>query len=259
MNQPDNTVPTVLLIDIGNTNLKWSWLDNRKLSSADSAPHESDAFAKIAANCWGDADTPDRVVVANVAGREIEQHLSDWSQNVWGVTPEIVTTSAQALGVVNAYENPAQLGVDRWLTLVAVHGRYPGAACIVDCGTAITIDVIDAHGVHKGGLILPGFELMRRSLLERTNIPRVDVACGKQLLAKDTATAVAAAGIHAAAALIERVIAKTAQELGARLTLILTGSGSRKLLEVLESTGTVIPDLVMVGLAMIATDGEYPK
>ncbi|MET0013030.1 MAG: type III pantothenate kinase [Sedimenticola sp.] len=257
MSPLDNTSSTLLLIDIGNTNIKWAWLQGGELSRVQSAAHGEGPFARVAAMSWGNAEPPDRVVVANVAGAVIAQELSDWTEYVWELQPETVVATAQAQGVTNAYENPAQLGIDRWLTLVAARRLYSGAVCVVDCGTAITADVMDASGVHRGGVILPGFEMMRQALLEKTNIPRVGEADIDQLLARDTATAVASAALHSAAGLVERVIADSEQTLGDRPMLYLTGSGAVSLQKVLSVQAERVPDLVMSGLALLATDGAY--
>ncbi|MES9964528.1 MAG: type III pantothenate kinase [Candidatus Sedimenticola sp. 20ELBAFRAG] len=248
---------SLLLVDIGNTNMKWAWLVDGQISPVQSVPHSTGRFARIAASCWGSAEQPVRVVLANVAGDELERQLADWTQHVWGLSPEVIVSSRKTLGVTNAYTDPSQLGVDRWLTLIAVHGLHPGPACIVDCGTAITVDVMDDGGSHLGGVILPGLDLMRHALLDKTRIPRVEKVDVDNMLATDTASAVASASIHSAAALVERVVGKSSQTLGVSPSLVLTGSDANILLDALDISGMVIPELVMTGLALVATDGEY--
>jgi type III pantothenate kinase len=90
----------------------------------------------------------------------------------WRVTPEWLGASESACGVTNRYAQPAQLGADRWASLVAAWRRstatdlFPPACVVVNAGTAVTIDVLDGEGIFRGGLILPGLRPMPRSLAE---------------------------------------------------------------------------------------------
>lgn len=194
----------ILLIDIGNTNLKWSLLSEGKLSAVQAAPHRNASAEQLALQCWPEIDPPDRIYLASVANETLCPGLSEWMWQRWHRKPQIIQPQASALGVKNGYDDPAQLGVDRWLTLLAVHTEHSGSACIVDCGTALTVDLLAGNGVHHGGLILPGLGLMRESLLSHTHIPRVGPVPINSLFATNTASAVASAAIHSAACLIER-------------------------------------------------------
>lgn len=250
------TSKRILLIDIGNTNLKWAWLVNSQLSAISSARHVDQSFTELADTAWLAESVPEKVLVANVAGDDIKSALNEWVERQWGLSPQFLVSPAADLGVRNAYQNPEQLGIDRWLTLVAAHARWDEPVCIVDCGTAITVDVIDVGGEHKGGVILPGFNLMREALLARTRIPRVSAADVKTLLSTDTASAVASAALHSAAALVERVLHQGADEFGQTPRLVMTGSDARYLLSEIDKQGEIESDLVMTGLMLVAEAGE---
>ena len=90
------------------------------------------------------------------------------------MTVEWLTAGAAAGGVVNSYAVPAQLGADRWVSLIAARKRaieselFPSACIVVNAGTAVTIDALDAGGVFRGGIILPGIQLMLRALSDNT-------------------------------------------------------------------------------------------
>ena len=189
--KPDTT--RILLVDIGNTNLKWSWLEGGLLSEIRSQPHKGMEVSVSIASFWQNQQPPQRALVANVAGRMIEIQLKSWIAENWRVSAESVRSQASVLGVTNAYQVPEQLGVDRWLTLIAAHRLNTGACCIVDCGTAMTVDVIDASGHHLGGLILPGINMMWEALREKTGLPPVDRVEAETLLGQDTASAIASA------------------------------------------------------------------
>jgi len=248
-----------LLIDIGNSNLKWALYQGEELSATQSHPHRNISAQSLAQQCWGGIVPPVSVYIASVAEAELSRQLGEWIKARWGCAPERVQSQASALGVVNGYDDPAQLGVDRWLTLLAVRSISQQAACIVDCGTALTIDLLDETGQHHGGVILPGLHLMREALLARTHIPRVESVPATTLFARDTATAVASAAINAAAGLIERSLREAAGVCGEPPRLILTGSDAGVIAAALDRPCEIDEGLVMKGLAAIARSGACPR
>ena len=252
MSLDTNTDPNVLLVDIGNTNLKWAWLKAGRRSPVEAASYNQDGIVALASQCWGSAEWPERLLIASVAGQQIAQSLTQWSLDQWRLEPEFLVSQAAALGVQNGYREPERLGIDRWLTLVALRQQERGAVCVVDCGTAITIDVMDAQGCHLGGLILPGFVMMRESLLGCTQLPQLPDSNYGGLLALDTADAISAGSVQATAALIERVVTETGQKLGGLPRVVLTGSDAPRLMNALKLEFEIDRELVMRGLAVVA-------
>lgn len=244
----------LLLIDIGNTNLKWALLQGGRLAPARAEPHRAVAVGDLAARCWSRTPPPDAIYLANVAGVELESGLADWMQAQWDRSPRMVRSVARACGVINGYDDPAQLGVDRWLTLLAVRRQERGAVCVVDCGTAITVDLLDGGGQHHGGVILPGLDLMREALLQQTRIPRVDPVSIDTLFARDTASGVASAAVHAAAALIERAVRQAGADVNESPKLILTGSDAGRIAAQIDIPWQLDHELVMKGLVAIAQE-----
>ena len=244
----------MLLIDIGNTNLKWSWLEDGELSDICSLSHQEQEAIESIERYWRNDPPPYRVLIANVAGGMIDAQLLNWIAENWKVKAQLVRSEASALGVTNAYQIPQQLGVDRWLTLIAAHRLNSRACCIVDCGTAMTVDVLTESGQHLGGLILPGINMMREALREKTGIPPVDVVAAERLLGQDTASAIASAVVNSGAALIERVVTESTKLLGEKPLLLLTGSGAQQIMSVLYSNFEYEPNLVMLGLRTLALE-----
>lgn len=247
---------SILLIDIGNTNLKWSLFQAGRLSPVRAKSHRAVAGHLLAAQCWSDMLPPDAIYLANVAGAELELGLTDWMRQHWGKTPRVIKSVAHACGVTNGYADPAQLGVDRWLTLLAVRRQESGAVCIVDCGTAITVDLLDSAGLHHGGMILPGLDLMREALLQQTQIPRITQVSADTLFARDTASGVASAAVNSAAALIERAVQQAEAHGHVSPKLILTGSDAGQIAARLNVPCQLDHELVMKGLAAIAERSE---
>jgi type III pantothenate kinase len=198
------------------------------------------------------------VLVSNVSGPRLASLLTEVATQTWSLQPSFVQATAAAAGIRSAYAEPGKLGVDRWLAMIAAHDMVHGAVCVVSIGTAMTIDGLDAGGVHLGGLITPGPQLMVHSLLGGTS----DIAARAgavqptdALFATDTATAIHNGARHALAALIARASQRIAEQVNAQPILMLTG-GATPLIETLVPLGRrVVPDLVLRGLVVLAERG----
>lgn len=243
-----------LLLDIGNTNLKWAWLRTAEMGDVTTACHKESDIAALATEKWSNEDAPSQVYISCVAGQAIEDKLADWCKQYWDLEPLFVKSVTQACGVINSYSEPERLGVDRWLSMIALHVREPGPTCIVDCGTAVTIDAIGLEGKHLGGLILPGFSMMLQSLTENTSITFENAVKSDGLLATDTETAVAAGGVLAVAALVEQIQQEVAAEYGVTVDLVLTGGDAEILRQAIRVPSRIESDLVLHGLVAITNN-----
>ena len=206
-----------LLLDIGNTRIKWAWSAEERINMAEPLIRDSKSFKDLAPAEWENAETPERVIVSNVAGAVFAKSVRTWVKRVWRIDTEFVMPAASACGVTNAYIHPERLGPDRWAALIAAHHLFrKSPVCILDCGSAVTIDALAADGRHMGGLIVPGLAMMERVLVSKTsgikleNVPAPEIS----LLARDTETAVQGGTLYALVALIDRVFADLGQELG---------------------------------------------
>jgi len=243
-----------LLVDSGNTRLKWAWSEGNGL---DCQPPITAGKALTRADLekiWGRSKTrPEEVWIANVAGPAVAGLLLEWVRSHWAVPATLVTSYTQGYGVISPYAASGKLGVDRWLALVAVRHLYPLPVCIVDCGTALTVDVMAPGGEHKGGLICPGLGLMYHSLGNGTAEVNAEERGGdsSEVLGLDTVSAVRLGIYQAAAGLIERVVARMAGELPG-LQLILTGGDACEIAMWLQTSPVVVPELVLQGLAEVS-------
>ena len=154
-----------LFVDLGNSRIKWMYAG---LGLQGSAAHAGQPLGEILDRKWVHLPVPDHIWLASVAPSRIRDALVDWTRGTWGLTPCSLAVQSVACGVTCGYREPDQLGVDRWMAIIAGYHRSPGGVCVVDCGTATTLDMVDGEGRHLGGFILPGMEMMRDSLLQGT-------------------------------------------------------------------------------------------
>lgn len=241
-----------LLIDIGNSRLKWATHESGRLVSRGAQGHSEWDAQAVDAHVLEPLPAPQRVLIANVGGQRIADAVREAVTLRWNVTPEFIVSTASACDVRNAYPVPDHLGVDRWLGLIAVHAMRPGLNCIVSVGTAMTIDGIDATGRHLGGVIVPGPELMVASLLRNTSDIAPRARAGEvttDLFADNTLGAIRQGAVHALAALVDRAMERLRQQHCAEPALILTGGAAPVIEPLLGTSATSVPDLVMQGLA----------
>ena len=245
-----------LLIDVGNSRIKWAWSEaGHTVSDQISLAHGGDIGDEWLKLVAANGARPTRILIANVAGARIADALTRLLRGKHSVAPEFATVTALAAGVTCAYRDPSQLGVDRWLAIIGAWHRARRAVCVVDSGTATTVDAVDAGGKHLGGLIIPGLDLMEDALLKRTSdIARViGLAARAQatLFAGDTAAAVRNGAAFATAALAERAATELEKRAGQAPVLYLTGGNATRVTPCLTRPGEVLPDLVLQGLAAL--------
>lgn len=246
----------ILLIDIGNTRIKWARLDGQLLGPQAAAPHagwSADTIARAALDTGARAQ---RVLVSNVGGASLAAAVREAVIRSWNVEPEFIRSTSEAGGVRNAYTDPAKLGVDRWLAIIGAHALISGALCIVSLGTAMTIDGVDADGRHLGGVIVPGPDLMVSSLFRNTSDIAARAEDGSRkggLFADNTQGAIVQGAEHALAALVERAVETLRRDLNVAPSLLLTGGASHRLDHALGLPCQIVPDLVLRGLAVLAS------
>ncbi len=245
-----------LLIDVGNTAVKWGLCEAGVIVKSGHYMHRGSDVGVLAEQYWSGLSVPAGICIANVAGTQLAQQLSGWIETRWGITPVFIATTGQACGVTNAYAVPGSLGVDRWAALIGAHHHGGGATCIVDCGTAITLDMLAADGVHQGGLILPGIEMMKQMLLKNTAVVNTSTTQqAAKLFAMSTGDAVNSGALYMAAAAIDHTVGDMAEALGIAADVIITGGDASRIATLLAMPVRHDPELVLKGLAILA--GEH--
>ena len=157
-----------LLLDVGNSRIKTAVTGGNGLHELKPFAYDLSSCESLLSNLIYDLETPHKVLVANVGGEAIADRITACILRQWRRKPMFVQVTREWSGLVNGYTDISQLGVDRWLGLLAAWVRYRRFVCVVSCGTAVTIDGATGDGRHLGGVIIPGLELMQRSLNQAT-------------------------------------------------------------------------------------------
>lgn len=236
-----------LIVDIGSTYVAW-----RLGKESGRALHRGHPGSVVIKEARGQ---PDRVVAGGVAASLALQEFAEAIDAHWGLRPMMLTATAQAHGVRNAYAHPELLGIDRWAAIVAAYVRFGGPALVADCGTALTVDCVDVSGRHLGGWIAPGLGLMLEALARGTRLealPPFASLADEKIFGADTEEAVILGCLSAAAAALEGARRDGSRICGEQCRLLLTGGDAGVINGRLSSGWQLMPGLVLDGLALLA-------
>jgi len=240
-----------LIVDIGSTHVAW-----RSGSGDGRAPHRGHPGSLVTKQV---TDRPEAIIAGSVAAPLVLQEFLDAIDAHWGLRPEMPVATARAYGVRNGYRRPESLGVDRWAAMVAAFVHHGGPVLVVDCGTALTIDCVDAEGRHHGGWIAPGLGLMREALARGTRLgtlPPPAAPAGENAFGNDTEEAVSRGCLSALAGTLERAQRDAERVCGAQCRLLLTGGDAATVRDRLSADWRVAPGLVLDGLALLGGGGQ---
>jgi len=248
----------MLLLDIGNSRLKWALVKGARFSAGGAIPHHGTP-AKLLRTLKLPA--PGEIWLAHVLGAAHEKPLLGAIRACFGVAPRIARTRKECKGLRVAYATPSRLGVDRFLAMLALWSETQRAFCVATAGTALTFDAVDARGRHRGGLIAPGmatawnavrgatrFEMRSPDYDARGHAAPLRYARG---LGTDTDGCVRQGTLYACAGLVERA----AREAGG--TRVLGGGDARRLRPHLDGNWIERPNLVLEGLRVYARNWAW--
>jgi type III pantothenate kinase len=236
-----------LLIDAGNTRIKWAVHDGNAYVAGGAV--ETGRASEVAMQWPGDLKGA-TATASNVAGAAVAAELERACAGR-GVPLTVIRSQAGQLGVANDYRDPGQLGSDRWAALVAAHRGGPGHKLVVNAGTALTIDALTAQGRFLGGLIVPGPALMRRSLDRGTAGLRLTEGEFRDF-PSSTPDAITSGAIQACAGAIERMRDAMAGVDCAPSQIVLSGGAAPALAGHLPIAAIIRENLVLDGLLLIA-------
>lgn len=246
-----------LLLDIGNTRVKWRYGVEAGVAESGMARHTGSALPSELAATVARWPRLDRVVIANVAGAVMEDVVIRWVEGTWGIEADLVEVESGRFGVICGYADPGQFGVDRWLALIAARMTHRGPACVVDCGTAVTVDALSAEGLHIGGVIFPGIRLMRLCLATETGeLPTVEGTGAGAFLGRSTQECILNGTLLAVVSAINHLRTQVEAQLGGEVQFYLTGGDAERVERYLVGKYRHVRELVLDGLAVIESDAN---
>jgi type III pantothenate kinase len=235
----------LLVIDAGNSRIKWGlhenggWIERGALATAE-ADRLSDAFSRLA--------SAERVIAANVAGAPAAERIAE-AVSRFGLRVQWVEAREEQCGVRNTYAEPARLGADRWAALIGARQLHAGACVVVNAGTTLTADALNAEGIFVGGFIVPGFTLMRAALASNTALLKLRDG-HFSFFPDNTADAMYSGALNALAGAVDRML-HYLTETGEEEASILLSGGDATLLEPMLSAPRLVDNLVLEGLLRI--------
>ena len=239
----------LLLLDGGNSQLKWAWVENGVFNEVTHAPYRD--LSRLGEEWAERSDDRTRIVGCAVCGdlkkALVEAHLT--------VPVRWLPSMPQALGIRNHYRNPAEHGSDRWFNALGSRRFSQNACVVVSCGTAVTTDALTEDNHYLGGTIMPGFHLMKEALAAKT--ANLDRPAGKVYpFPTTTPNAITSGMMDAVCGAVIMMHGRLQQKTGEGrpVDVIITGGGASKVVNalpkqfVLDNTVKIVDNLVIYGL-----------
>jgi len=268
-------VNKTLLIDAGNSSLKWALLDAHpptftrySISKMHSVLYADNSPINVledvlSMQLLSDIDS---VVMVSVLGDDFSRSSKELCTQ-YALELNLVKSTAQFAGITVAYDEPQKLGTDRLVAMVAAYHLANDQACIVvDAGTATTIDAVDAQGRHLGGLILSGLDLCSRSLLENTELLASHSSGNSRLqpfkpklFSSDTKQAIKSGSLYGLAGAIDSICLNMEEEIQNKskdnktIKKFICGGSADEMIPYIKTDFIYVEDLVMQGLKIIST------
>ncbi len=238
-----------LVLDAGNSRVKWGVHDGLQWCAAGTLEHAE--IARLAAEIRN--FSPIRyAVISNVAGVAVQSGI-EAALGSTGIPFHFIKAVTHACGLSNGYDDPGQLGSDRWAALVAAWQRKQGACVVANAGTALTVDALAASGEFLGGFILPGLATMKAALLGST--AGIGTTLGLlQQFPTNTGDAVHSGALHAMAGAVSHMRSALALHEGTPPPIVLAGGDAVELATALPVAGEIVDNLVLEGILLIAKE-----
>lgn len=235
--------------------MKWAIRDGDRWQTGCVSRLEEQRFWQAMEEEFSRLPAVGQIVLSSVVGETATGRLLEWLQDRFQTKPTLFQSSINCCGVTNNYVTPEALGSDRWAALIAVRHRYQAPACVVDCGTAITVDFLDDNGMFRGGVISPGLTMARNSLATGTAGLSVESTDDIDCLARSTASAIASGTLLGIVGGIKSLVECQSSKLGSGASVYLTGGDSELIAGNLDIPCVVVDDLVLQGLDVVAEQG----
>lgn len=237
-----------LLIDNSNTRTKFAIGDARGLSdwratlpTADVAPDTLESTLR---------GVPFHgVLIGSVVPAKLEV-MRNWFA---GRVPFHALSCDSPLGIGIDYPHPHQIGADRLANAVGVAARHGTPAIVIDFGTAVTFDVVDASPAYCGGVIAPGLGAMSDYLTKRTALlPRIELEEPAAAIGKSTVQAMLSGAVFGYRGLVKEILLQLRKEMTGMPKIVATGGDAGLIAQGVPEIAAVDPELTLDGLRHVA-------
>jgi type III pantothenate kinase len=248
----------LLTIDVGNTNMVFGIYDEADLKgsfriSTNSERTSDELGMEIYQHYTFMGIEPaqtDAVIIASVVP-PVMYTLENAIKKFIGISPIIVGQDVDT-GMVNLYDNPKEVGIDRLVNAVSAIQKYGKPLIIVDIGTATTFDAVDENGAYLGGAIFPGIKLAMEALFMKTSkLPRVDIVLPPKAIGKTTVQSMQSGAVRGYVGALKEIIITMREEMPENLKVIATGGMGRMMAEYCDLIDEVDSNLTLEGLRLI--------
>jgi type III pantothenate kinase len=190
------------------------------------------------------------ISVVSVLDESAKVWINFWAKKNLNIVPRYAVSQMESAGVINGYDDPTKLGVDRWLAVVAAYNLCKSSCVVISCGTALTVDLVNQQGRHLGGYIVPGWNTAMYALNANTQLINLNEIKSSKLV---PGTSTQAAVGHGLAACYIGLIQNAITQLGTRtnsglLTILATGGDAKRLQELFPEI-RLCEELILDGLA----------
>lgn len=248
----------LLAIDVGNTNMVFGLFEQEKLVGSfrisTNATSTSDEIGMQILQYYHFLNIPPERTSAVIIGSVVPPvmySLVNAIRKYIRLKPLVVGKDIDT-GMVNRYNNPREVGVDRLVNGVSAVARYGKPLIIVDIGTAITFDAIDKEGAYLGGAIFPGIKVAMEALfMKASKLPRVDIAATEYAIGRTTVQSMQSGAVRGYVGALTGIIEDMKQELDGDVKVVATGGMGRMMAEHCPLIDMVDPNLTLDGLRMI--------
>ena len=249
----------LLLIDIGNTRIKYALSDGQTINQGDAIVHNRDWNSVIDQIMGQVSESIDACLVASVMRAQDNQLIEQIVSSSFKISPNFLKTQQFQCGLENAYFTPDAMGVDRWLAMIAAWKKAQQAVLVIGCGSALTLDLVDNKGRHQGGYIIPGMQMMQHVLVDKTAL--IDANEGESLMpdwqwGRSTQQCVSAGSLLATVSVIDRAIINAEIEYPGGVSCFLYGGDAPRVQSYLRQPVNYEPDLVFLGMQSIYAESK---
>ncbi len=254
-----------LLVDIGNTRIKWAFVNDNGLLPSEAMNH-ADWLTLLENSNWLIKQQVSEVIIASVANDSLIKKITAYAKQNWQCHSRRLSTEAAWQQLKNGYTSVEQMGVDRWLAMIAAWAlkkeankkKTDGACLVIDCGTAITVDAIDENGQHLGGHIVPGLDLLRQTLIKQTAAVRPESKTDNNLktsYANDTTGAVNHGSLSMVVDYLQNSWQRFQQQYPTA-TLFISGGNGALISELLGEEEAYTKELVLQGMSLVVDEQQ---